>query len=71
MQPTFIRMSQLATTPKKAGRLPLHPNTIWRMCKEKRFPQPVKIGVNSTAWVMAEVEAWELAQANANRFEQV
>ena len=56
---TFIRMAQLATTPKRAGRLPLHPNTIWKQVREGTFPAPVKIGANSTAWRLSDIEAWE------------
>ena len=56
---TFIRMAQLATTPKQDGRLPLHPNTIWKQVREGTFPAPVKIGSNSTAWRLSDIEAWE------------
>lgn len=59
MNPTFIRMAQLATTTKRAGRLPLHPNTIYRKVKAGEFPAPVKLGKQSTAWRMADIEQWE------------
>jgi predicted DNA-binding transcriptional regulator AlpA len=63
MQQTFIRMAQLASTPTRTGRLPLHPNTLWRKVKSGEFPAPVKLGPNSTAWKLSDVEAWEVEQA--------
>ena len=63
MNQTFIRMAQLASTPKRAGRLPLHPNTLWRKVKSGEFPAPVKLGPNSTAWKLSDVEQWEEKQS--------
>jgi prophage regulatory protein len=36
--------------------------TLWRKVKEKTFPAPVKIGIRGVAWVVEEIEAWELAR---------
>ena len=32
--------------------------TIWRKVKVGDFPQPVRLAVSSSAWVLDEVEAW-------------
>jgi len=37
--------------------------TLWRWCREKRFPQPVRLGLNCTRWPRAEVEQWERQRA--------
>lgn len=55
----YIRMSQLATTPKQEGRLPLHPNSVWRLVRDGKFPKPVKLSDNCTAWRVEDIEAWE------------
>lgn len=36
-------------------------STIWRRAREGSFPQPVKLGPRTTAWVAAEVEGWASA----------
>jgi predicted DNA-binding transcriptional regulator AlpA len=56
---TFIRMTQLATRKGQVGRLPLSAGSIWRMVREGRFPQPVRLSENVTAWRMDDVERWE------------
>lgn len=33
-----IRINELATTPAKAGKLPVSPATIWRWVREGKFP---------------------------------
>lgn len=35
---------------------------IWKMSREGRFPPPVKLGPNTTAWVADEVEDWMRAR---------
>lgn len=32
--------------------------TLWRGVKARTFPAPVRIGVNSVAWVRGEVDRW-------------
>jgi len=59
MQQRFIRVRELASTPGRPGRLPLSINSIWRLAREGKFPQPVKLSANVTAWKLEDVEAWE------------
>ena len=37
------------------GPLPIDRSTLWRWVKEGRFPKPVKIGPNTTAWRAEDV----------------
>lgn len=32
--------------------------TLWRMCKAGTFPQSIKIGSNSVAWIGHEIDDW-------------
>lgn len=63
-QQTFIRLSQLATYPGKTpGRIPASPNTIWRWVREGKFPNPVHLGANVTAWRLSDIERWEATRS--------
>lgn len=64
MSKRVIRISELATTKDKPGRLPVSPATVWRWVSEKKFPAPFKLGANTTVWDAAEVEQF-LAQRAA------
>lgn len=57
-QPRIIRIAEIATTPKKAGILPVSPATIWRWVRAGKFPKPFKIGTSVTAWKMTDVESF-------------
>ena len=60
MSQKYIRMAQLATAPgKPPGRLPNCPNSIYRWIRQGRFPQPVRLGGNTVAWRLEDVEQWE------------
>ncbi len=48
----LIRMAQLVKF------LPISKNTIWRLSKLGKFPKPVKLTENTTAWKCEEVHAW-------------
>ena len=52
MSQSFIRLSEVLrrTGYSKAW--------IYRLLKEKRFPQPVKIGLRSIAFVENEIDEW-------------
>lgn len=54
--PRLYRVNQLASTPDKAGLLPVSKNTIWRWVAEGKFPAPRKIGVRTTVWDAEAVE---------------
>jgi prophage regulatory protein len=48
----LIRMAQLVKV------LPISKNTIWRLSKLGKFPKPVKLTENTTAWKCQDVHAW-------------
>lgn len=58
MNCSFIRMPELASTPKKRGMLPVSANTIWRWVRIGYFPRPIKLGPQITAWHLTDVQAW-------------
>lgn len=59
-----LRISDLATTKRKQGRLPVSPSTIWRWVKSGRFPAPFKLSHNVTVWSSDAVDAF-LSQRSA------
>ena len=59
------RISDLATTKGKAGRVPVSPATVWRWVKEGKFPPPFKLGPNTTVFDLDQVEQWLAQQADA------
>ena len=65
MSQRLIRISELASTRGKPGKLPVSPATLWRWVREGRFPPPFKIGQSITVWNLGEVEAFLLDQASA------
>lgn len=36
---------------------PINHATLYRGIKEKRYPAPIKVGANSSRWIVAECEA--------------
>ena len=57
----MIRAGQLITRPGRPGLLPFGNTTLWRQVKAEKFPKPVKLFDNVTAWKVGDVRAW-LAQ---------
>jgi predicted DNA-binding transcriptional regulator AlpA len=58
----YIRVSELATTATKAGRLPVSAATIWRWVREGKFPKPIKLGASVTVWDIEEVDQFVAAR---------
>jgi predicted DNA-binding transcriptional regulator AlpA len=58
MTQRVIRISELASTPSKPGKLPVSPATIWRWVREGKFPKPFKLGDSVTVWDLALVDAY-------------
>lgn len=48
----FYRLPQLK------AKLNISGSHIWALVKQGRFPKPVKLSENVTAWDAAQVEAW-------------
>lgn len=66
MSNQVIRISDLASTPLKKGKLPVSPATIWRWVREGKFPKPFKLGSAVTVWNLDEVTAFVAQQAIDN-----
>jgi prophage regulatory protein len=66
MSQRLIRISELASTRGKPGKLPVSPATLWRWVREGRFPKPFKLGQSTTVWNLGEVDAFLLDQASPN-----
>jgi prophage regulatory protein len=50
--PVFLRQAQVLAM------VPISDATLWRLVKVGRFPAPVKLSPNVTAWRSDEVRAW-------------
>jgi prophage regulatory protein len=60
MSQRVIRISELASTPGRPGKLPVSPATVWRWVREGKsdFPKPFKLSESVTVWDLASVEAF-------------
>ncbi len=64
----YLRISQIARNPKKPDTpapIPVSPVTIWRWVAAGKFPKPIKLSGNVTAWKAEEVRTWMDQQAVA------
>jgi predicted DNA-binding transcriptional regulator AlpA len=61
MSTRIIRIAELATTPKKAGILPVSPATIWRWVRDGKFPKPIKLGASVTGWAADDIDTFVAA----------
>ena len=52
MQQSMMRTSEVCNT------LGIHRATLWRMVKQDKFPQPMKVGKRLTRWRTEVVEEW-------------
>lgn len=65
MQPRYYRIRDLASKPARGdkpatvGRYPVGPGTIWRWVAQGKFPAPVKLGPQTTAWPADALDAWD------------
>jgi prophage regulatory protein len=51
--------------PARPGRLPVSPATIWRWVADGRFPKPIRLGPQVSAWRIDDVLLWEARQGRA------
>jgi predicted DNA-binding transcriptional regulator AlpA len=45
--------------------IPVGKSTWWNGVKSGRFPQPVKLGPNTTAWRVEDIRTWIASQRSA------
>lgn len=50
----FLRQHQMISSQI----VPFSPSTLWRRIREKKFPAPVKLSDQITAWRVGDVRAW-------------
>lgn len=73
MQPRYLRIRELASTPAsgdkpgRQGRYPVAPATIWRWVKRGEFPAPVSLGPQTTAWRVEDLDAWDAARGTGSQ----
>lgn len=58
MSRRVIRISELASSRDKSGKLPVSQATIWRWVKEGRFPKPFKLSDRITVWNIEDIEVF-------------
>ncbi len=51
---SFVRLNQLIST----AVIPFSAATAWRRVREGKFPQPVRVSPQVTAWRVGEVRQW-------------
>ncbi len=61
--PLFYRLPQVK------ARLNVSGSSIWAWVKAGKFPKPVKLAENTTAWNAADIEAWAQARIEASKGE--
>lgn len=59
--PQFYRLPQLK------ARLNVSGSSIWSWVKQGKFPKPVKLSENTTAWNATDVEAWAQSRIKASK----
>lgn len=55
-KPLFVRMNDLARQGDKPSLLPWSKSTIWRLVAGGKFPAPIKLNENTTAWKYSDIE---------------
>jgi prophage regulatory protein len=60
----YLRERQIIGKPKDRSiprLLPISHATLWRMVKDGRFPNPHKLGPNTTVWLCADIRRYLLS----------
>jgi|GEM_PF-1122892 len=60
-------IEQIVRPKPLAKRLGVHVTTLWRWCRDKKFPPPLQLGDNSIGWKESDVVAWLNGRAAAGR----
>lgn len=59
--PIFYRLPQLK------ARLSVSGSSIWAWVKAGKFPKPVKLSENTTAWLAEDIEVWAQSRIEASK----
>jgi len=49
---------RVITTHELLERIPLDRSTVWRMCREGRFPKPIQLTRSRIGWRWSAIAAW-------------
>jgi prophage regulatory protein len=60
-------IEQIVRPKPLAKRLGVHVTTLWRWCRDKKFPQPLQPGDNSIGWKESDAVAWLNDRVSAGR----
>jgi prophage regulatory protein len=60
----FLRLNHLKELLGVSG------SSIWAWVKKGKFPKPIKLSENTTAWNAVDVEAWSQSRIDASRVSQ-
>jgi prophage regulatory protein len=66
-QQTTPRPAQFYRLPTLKQRLGVSGSSIWAWVKAGKFPKPIKLSENCTAWNAAEVEVWAQSRIAASK----
>lgn len=67
MQQTTSTPAQFYRLPQLKARLNVSGSSIWAWVKAGKFPTPVKLSANCTAWNAADIEAWAQSRIAASQ----
>lgn len=59
--------AQFYRLPTLKAKLDISGSHIWGMVKAGKFPKPIKLSENVTAWNAADVEAWAQSRIAASK----
>ena len=61
----YMRVTDITTTSKHKGILPVSPSTLWRWVRQGKFPAPVRLTSCTVVWKESAITAWLAAQEQA------
>lgn len=66
-QQTSPHPAQFYRMPQLKARLNVSGSSIWAWVKAGKFPKPIKLSENCTAWVAADIEKWAQSRIAASQ----
>jgi prophage regulatory protein len=58
-EPTITSKRKFSRERQVTTRYSFSRATLWRLVKDRKFPQPIKLGPKTTAWVDAELDSYD------------
>lgn len=59
--------TQFYRLPHLKEKLGVSGSSIWAWVRQGKFPKPVKLSKNTTAWNAADIEAWAQSRISSQR----